>query len=128
MFRGVPNYNMEMSIKIGLEIHCQLTRLQSKLFCSCHCDYRGKEPNSNVCPTCCGLPGTLPLLNQKAVEFASMISFALGCKIPSKIIFYRKNYFYLDLPKNFQLTQYNAYGITSIGVDGKLELRRQKMC
>ena len=126
MFRGVPNYNMEMSIKIGLEIHCQLTRLQSKLFCSCHCDYRGKEPNSNVCPICCGLPGTLPLLNQKAVEFASMISFALGCKIPSKIIFYRKNYFYLDLPKNFQLTQYNAYGITSIGVDGKLEYGDKK--
>jgi aspartyl-tRNA(Asn)/glutamyl-tRNA(Gln) amidotransferase subunit B len=126
MFRGVPNYNMEMSIKIGLEIHCQLTHLQSKLFCSCHCDYRGKEPNSNVCPTCCGLPGTLPLLNQKAVEFASMISFALGCKIPSKIIFYRKNYFYLDLPKNFQLTQYNAYGITSIGVDGKLEYGDKK--
>ena len=117
---------MEMSIKIGLEIHCQLTHLQSKLFCSCHCDYRGKEPNSNVCPTCCGLPGTLPLLNQKAVEFASMISFALGCKIPSKIIFYRKNYFYLDLPKNFQLTQYNAYGITSIGVDGKLEYGDKK--
>jgi aspartyl-tRNA(Asn)/glutamyl-tRNA(Gln) amidotransferase subunit B len=126
MFRGVPNYNMEMSIKIGLEIHCQLTHLQSKLFCSCHCDYRGKEPNSNVCPTCCGLPGTLPLLNQKAVEFASMISFALDCKIPSKIIFYRKNYFYLDLPKNFQLTQYNAYGITSIGVDGKLEYGDKK--
>jgi aspartyl-tRNA(Asn)/glutamyl-tRNA(Gln) amidotransferase subunit B len=117
---------MEMSIKIGLEIHCQLTHLQSKLFCSCHCDYRGKKPNSNVCPTCCGLPGTLPLLNQKAVEFASMISFALGCKIPSKIIFYRKNYFYLDLPKNFQLTQYNAYGITSIGVDGKLEYGDKK--
>jgi aspartyl-tRNA(Asn)/glutamyl-tRNA(Gln) amidotransferase subunit B len=117
---------MDMSIKIGLEIHCQLTHLQSKLFCSCHCDYRGKEPNSNVCPTCCGLPGTLPLLNQKAVEFASMISFALGCKIPSKIIFYRKNYFYLDLPKNFQLTQYNAYGITSIGVDGKLEYGDKK--
>jgi aspartyl-tRNA(Asn)/glutamyl-tRNA(Gln) amidotransferase subunit B len=117
---------MDMSIKIGLEIHCQLTRLQSKLFCSCHCDYRGKEPNSNVCPICYGLPGTLPLLNQKAVEFASMISFALGCKIPSKIIFYRKNYFYLDLPKNFQLTQYNAYGITSIGVDGKLEYGDKK--
>jgi aspartyl-tRNA(Asn)/glutamyl-tRNA(Gln) amidotransferase subunit B len=121
MYRGVPNYNMVMAIKIGLEIHCQLTGLQSKLFCSCHCDYRDREPNSNVCPICYGHPGTLPLLNQKAVEFSSMISFALGCKIPSKILFYRKNYFYLDLPKNFQLTQYNAYGITSIGVDGKLE-------
>lgn len=128
MFRGALNYNMVMTIKIGLEIHCQLTSLQSKLFCSCYCDYRGKEPNSNICPICSGLPGTLPLLNQKAVEFASLISFALGCKIPSKIIFYRKNYFYLDLPKNFQLTQYNAYGITSIGVDGNLEYGGEGKC
>ncbi|HYY66692.1 MAG TPA: Asp-tRNA(Asn)/Glu-tRNA(Gln) amidotransferase subunit GatB [Nitrososphaeraceae archaeon] len=110
-----------MVIKIGLEIHCQLTGLQSKLFCSCYCDYRAKQPNTNICPICCGLPGTLPLLNRMAVNFAYMISIALGCKVQDKIIFYRKNYFYLDLPKNFQLTQYNAYGITSIGVDGKLE-------
>src|SRR5919198_6051551 len=110
-----------MVIKIGLEIHCQLTGLQSKLFCSCYCDYRAKQPNTNICPICCGLPGTLPLLNRMAVNFAYMITIALGCKVQDKIIFYRKNYFYLDLPKNFQLTQYNAYGITSIGVDGKLE-------
>ncbi|HEX7033952.1 MAG TPA: Asp-tRNA(Asn)/Glu-tRNA(Gln) amidotransferase subunit GatB [Nitrososphaera sp.] len=110
-----------METKIGLEIHCQLTGTRSKLFCGCLCDYRGKAPNENICPTCSGLPGTLPLLNQKAVEFAGMISLALGCKIPDEIMFYRKNYFYPDLPKNFQLTQYNAYGITSIGVDGKLE-------
>jgi aspartyl-tRNA(Asn)/glutamyl-tRNA(Gln) amidotransferase subunit B len=110
-----------METKIGLEIHCQLTSLRSKLFCSCSCDYRGKEPNSNTCPTCAGLPGTLPLLNRRAVEFAGMISQALSCKVPEEIMFYRKNYFYPDLPKNFQLTQYNAYGITSIGVDGKLE-------
>lgn len=112
---------MMTGIKIGLEIHCQLTGLQTKLFCSCHCDYRGKLPNTNVCPICSGLPGTLPLLNQKAVECAGLISLALGCKIPNETTFYRKNYFYLDLPKNFQLTQYNVYGITSIGVDGKLE-------
>ena len=110
-----------MEIKIGLEIHCQLTGLQSKLFCPCYCDYRGKMPNTNVCPICSGLPGTLPILNQKAVEYAGLISLALDCKMPIEITFYRKNYFYLDLPKNFQLTQYNAYGITSIGVDGKLE-------
>ncbi|HVX03165.1 MAG TPA: Asp-tRNA(Asn)/Glu-tRNA(Gln) amidotransferase subunit GatB [Nitrososphaera sp.] len=110
-----------MEYKIGLEIHCQLTGTKSKLFCSCSCDYRDKEPNANICPTCAGLPGTLPLLNKKAVEFAGMISLALGCKIPEEIMFYRKNYFYPDLPKNFQLTQYNAYGITSIGVDGALE-------
>ena len=107
-----------MNIMIGLEIHCQLTGVRTKLFCPCHCDYRGRAPNSNVCPTCSGLPGTLPLLNKKSIELAAMISVALGCRIPDEIVFYRKNYFYPDLPKNFQLTQYNAYGVTSIGVDG----------
>jgi aspartyl-tRNA(Asn)/glutamyl-tRNA(Gln) amidotransferase subunit B len=110
-----------MEVKIGLEIHCQLTGLQSKLFCSCQCDYRGKAPNTNICPICSGLPGTLPLINQRAVDFATMISLALGCKVPDKVMFYRKNYFYLDLPKNFQITQYNAYGITSIGVEGRVD-------
>ena len=110
-----------METKIGLEIHCQLTGLRSKLFCSCMCDYRGKEPNANTCPTCAGLPGTLPLLNRRAVESAGMISHALACTIPTEIVFYRKNYFYPDLPKNFQLTQYNAHGMTSIGADGRLE-------
>src|SRR5215208_4994213 len=110
----------DSSTKIGLEIHCQLTSLQSKLFCSCLCNYRDKEPNKNICPICCGLPGTLPLLNKAALELASMVSLALGCRIPQNIMFYRKNYFYPDLPKNFQLTQYNTYGITSIGVNGRL--------
>lgn len=110
-----------MEYKIGLEIHCQLTGAKSKLFCACSCNYRGKDPNASICPTCTGLPGTLPLLNKKAVEMAGMISLALGCNIPEEIMFYRKNYFYPDLPKNFQLTQYNAYGITSIGVDGRME-------
>src|ERR687897_537910 len=111
----------DSSTKIGLEIHCQLTSLQSKLFCSCPSNYREKQPNKNSCPICCGLPGTLPLLNKSALELASMISLALRCRIPESIAFYRKNYFYPDLPKSFQLTQYNAYGITSIGVEGRLE-------
>jgi len=106
--------------KIGLEIHCQLTKLESKLFCSCKADYRSFEPNDNICPVCIGLPGSLPILNQKAVEKAAMISMALGCKVPQKIGFFRKNYFYPDLPKSFQITQYNAYGPTSIGYDGKV--------
>lgn len=106
--------------RIGLEIHCQLTGLKSKLFCSCHCNYREYSPNANICPTCTGFPGTLPLLNQKAIEIAAMVCMALKCTIPSTILFYRKNYFYLDLPKNFQLTQYNAHGITSIGTNGLL--------
>jgi aspartyl-tRNA(Asn)/glutamyl-tRNA(Gln) amidotransferase subunit B len=117
---------MTMETKIGLEIHCQLTSLQSKLFCRCYCDYRGKLANTNICPICSGLPGTLPLLNQKAVAHAGLISLSLGCKVPNEIIFYRKNYFYPDLPKNFQLSQYNAYGVTSIGVDGKLEYGGRK--
>ncbi|MEX0911204.1 MAG: Asp-tRNA(Asn)/Glu-tRNA(Gln) amidotransferase subunit GatB [Nitrosopumilaceae archaeon] len=106
--------------KIGLEIHCQLTKLESKLFCSCKAEYRSFEPNINICPVCIGLPGSLPILNQKAVEKAAMISMALGCKVPQKIGFFRKNYFYPDLPKSFQITQYNAYGQTSIGSDGKV--------
>ena len=117
---------MVLAVNIGLEIHCQLTALRSKLFCSCHSDYRGKKPNNNVCPICSGLPGSLPLLNQRAVELAGMVSLALGCTVPDKIRLYRKNYFYPDLPKNFQLSQYNFYGISSIGVDGKLDYTGSK--
>ncbi|HKG89652.1 MAG TPA: Asp-tRNA(Asn)/Glu-tRNA(Gln) amidotransferase subunit GatB [Nitrososphaeraceae archaeon] len=117
---------MVSAVNIGLEIHCQLTALRSKLFCSCHSDYRGKKPNNNVCPICSGLPGSLPLLNQRAIELAGMVSLALGCTVPDKIRFYRKNYFYPDLPKNFQLSQYNFYGISSIGVDGKLDYTGSK--
>ena len=114
------------NILIGLEIHCQLTSLKSKLFCFCQEDYRGFKPNSNICPICCGFPGTLPLLNQKAVEQAAMISYALGCNMPEKIMFYRKNYFYPDLPKNFQITQYNLYGLTSIGSAGSVYISDSK--
>lgn len=109
-------------VMIGLEIHCQLTALRSKLFCPCPADYRGKEPNVNVCPICLGMPGTLPLLNRKAVEYAVMLALALNCRIASRITFYRKNYFYPDLPKNFQITQYNAYEQASVGADGYMEL------
>ena len=113
--------------RIGLEIHCQLTKLESKLFCSCKAEYRNLEPNANICPVCTGLPGSLPMLNKKAVEKAAMISLALGCKIPEKIGFFRKNYFYPDLPKNFQITQYNAYGPTSIGSDGKITIEGKEI-
>jgi aspartyl-tRNA(Asn)/glutamyl-tRNA(Gln) amidotransferase subunit B len=107
---------------IGLEIHCQLTKLESKLFCSCKANYRGFEPNTNICPVCMGLPGTLPRLNEKAVEKATMIAMALNCKIPKRLGFFRKNYFYPDLPKNFQITQLNIYGPTSIGEQGKISI------
>lgn len=109
-------------IMIGLEIHAQITALNSKLFCSCRGNYRDLGPNTNICEICCGLPGSLPVINQRAIEYSTMTSLALGCKVPDKIMFYRKNYFYPDLPKNFQITQYNVYGFSSIGVDGIYEL------
>ena len=107
---------------IGLEIHCQLTNLESKLFCSCKANYREFAINTNICPICMGLPGTLPRLNRKAVEKATTIALALNCQTPQKIGFFRKNYFYPDLPKNFQITQLNLYGPTSIGEKGKISV------
>ena len=109
-------------VMIGLEIHAQITALNSKLFCSCRGNYRDLGPNTNICEICCGLPGSLPVINQRAIEYSTMTSVALGCKVPDKIMFYRKNYFYPDLPKNFQITQYNVYGFSSIGIDGMYEL------
>jgi len=113
--------------KIGLEIHSQLTKLESKLFCSCKANYREFEPNTNICPICMGLPGSLPRLNQKAVEKATMIAMALNCSTPEKIAFFRKNYFYPDLPKNFQITQLNIYGDTSVGGTGILTVGEKKI-
>ena len=113
--------------KIGLEIHCQLTKLESKLFCSCKANYRDHEINSNVCPVCMGLPGTLPRLNQKAIEKATIIAMALNCSTPKKIAFFRKNYFYPDLPKNFQITQLNIYGDTSVGGPGMIMVGDKKI-
>jgi len=112
---------------IGLEIHCQLTKLESKLFCTCKANYRSFEPNTNICPVCMGMPGTLPRLNKKAVEKATMIAMALNCKTPQKLGFFRKNYFYPDLPKNFQITQLNLYGPTSIGEQGKISIEGKEI-
>jgi len=113
--------------KIGLEIHCQLTNLESKLFCSCKANYREFQINENICPICMGLPGSLPLLNQEAVKKATMIAMALNCTTPEKIAFFRKNYFYPDLPKNFQITQLNIYGDTSIGGTGTIMVGDKKI-
>ena len=113
--------------KIGLEIHCQLTKLESKLFCPCKADYREYEPNTNICPICMGIPGTLPRLNQRAIEKATMIALSLNCSTPEKIAFFRKNYFYPDLPKNFQITQLNIYGETSIGGSGMIIIGDKKI-
>ncbi len=105
---------------IGLEVHCQLTGLKSKLFCPCRADYRGMAPNTNVCPVCVGLPGTLPRPNRRAVEKALQVAAALGCSTPPRLAFFRKCYFYPDLPKNFQITQLDAYGPSSAGSGGRV--------
>ncbi|HMK97099.1 MAG TPA: Asp-tRNA(Asn)/Glu-tRNA(Gln) amidotransferase subunit GatB [Acidimicrobiales bacterium] len=100
---------------VGLEVHCEL-RTQTKLFCGCKNAF-GDEPNTNICPVCLGLPGSLPVLNRQAVEYAIRIGAALHCLVQPSI-FHRKNYFYPDMPKDYQISQYDL----PINVDGWLEL------
>ena len=97
------------------------------MFCSCKANYRDFKINENICPICMGLPGTLPRLNQEAVKKATIIAMALNCTTPDKIAFFRKNYFYPDLPKNFQITQLNIYGDTSIGGTGSIMVGEKKI-
>src|SRR3954467_15881799 len=89
---------------IGLEIHAQLLT-RSKIFCGCSTAF-GAAPNTHICPVCIGLPGALPVLTRAAVDYAIRAGLALGCAIQPRSIFARKNYFYPDLPKGYQISQY----------------------
>jgi aspartyl-tRNA(Asn)/glutamyl-tRNA(Gln) amidotransferase subunit B len=101
---------------IGLEVHVELATA-TKLFCSCKNEF-GAEPNTNICPVCLGLPGSLPVLDERAVDFALRVGEALHCTVPGHSLFHRKNYFYPDMPKDYQISQYDE----PICVDGSLEV------
>ena len=105
----------EYETVVGLEVHCELATA-TKLFCGCRNAF-GDEPNTNICPVCLGLPGSLPVINRRAVELALRIGSALNCSA-KRSIFHRKNYFYPDMPKDYQISQYDE----PINVDGFLEL------
>ena len=102
---------------IGLEVHAQLLT-QSKMFCGCSTDYQDAPPNTRVCPVCLGMPGSLPVANKRAIEFVMRTALALHCKLPEHTRFDRKNYFYPDLMKGYQISQYDA----PIGYGGYLDI------
>ena len=101
---------------IGIEVHVEL-RTESKMFCGCAVSF-GAEPNTNVCPTCLGLPGALPVTNRAAIESIMAIGLALDCEISERSVFHRKNYFYPDLPKNYQISQFDI----PVSHDGHLDI------
>src|SRR5512137_734181 len=107
-------------MKIGLEVHLQLPT-RSKLFCSC--PTTAEQPNTAVCPTCLGFPGSRPVMNRRALQLGLMITKFLDCKVNEKVWFSRKTYFYPDLPKDFQITQYES----PLGTDGHFTLNDHRI-
>src|SRR3989337_1602403 len=107
---------MEFEPVIGLEIHVELST-KSKMFCGCRVEFGG-EPNTRICPVCLAHPGALPGMNRQAIRYLARISLALECSVPEKSIFHRKNYFYPDLPKGYQISQYDQ----PFAVDGQLHV------
>lgn len=114
---GQSNLPEGFETAIGLEVHLHL-RTETKMFCACRADYFGSPPNTHTCPVCLGLPGSLPVPNKKAVEYALALALALESEVPGRLVFHRKNYFYPDLPKNYQITQYDL----PIGRGGRFPL------
>src|SRR5512138_3597595 len=109
-------------VVIGLEVHAQLLTA-SKMFCRCTTDYASATPNTHNCPICMGFPGTLPVINEQAVDYTIRTALALNCEIPEYSKFDRKNYFYPDLPKGYQISQYDLplsrNGYVTIHLDGQ---------
>ncbi|MBI2995733.1 MAG: Asp-tRNA(Asn)/Glu-tRNA(Gln) amidotransferase subunit GatB [Candidatus Melainabacteria bacterium] len=116
----MPVTQTKYEVVIGLEVHAQL-KTKTKIFCTCPVDF-GAEPNINVCPVCLGMPGVLPVLNKQVVAYAIKTGLALNCKIAKHCKFDRKQYFYPDLPKNYQISQYDQ----PICLDGYLEVNGVK--
>ena len=114
---------MNYETVIGLEVHAQL-RTTSKMFCGCSAEYAGAPPNTHVCPVCLGLPGVLPVANDEGLRLTVLTGYLLNCGIPGFAKFDRKNYPYPDLPKGYQISQYDlplcVGGFVEVEVDGQV--------